>query len=135
MSSWCGGEANHEKVGLWPCSSITGMILYASNIDVKDVACPYLPLRPSGIPCFVPILSFVDPFQQSGLHFHQLLALTTTMQRQCDEFCAFNLFRISDPPRHLTPYDQRRNEYPFNYRRLPSHRIVCVPPEFVLLLV
>ncbi|KIJ92869.1 hypothetical protein K443DRAFT_684941, partial [Laccaria amethystina LaAM-08-1] len=24
-SSWCGGEASHEAVGLWPSCSITGM--------------------------------------------------------------------------------------------------------------
>ncbi|KIJ96641.1 hypothetical protein K443DRAFT_682152 [Laccaria amethystina LaAM-08-1] len=35
-SSRCGGEASHEAVGLWPCSSSTGMTLYASNIDAKD---------------------------------------------------------------------------------------------------
>jgi hypothetical protein len=36
MSSRCGGEASHEGVGLWPWFSITGMTLYASNIDAKD---------------------------------------------------------------------------------------------------
>ena len=45
-------------------------------------------------------------------------------------------FRISDPPRCHTIYDQRRNEYQSKDRTLPPQRIaVCVAPEFLLHLV
>jgi hypothetical protein len=60
------------------------------RISMRRTVCLPVPtLRPSGLPCFVPMLSFVDPFQPSGPHLHQLLAPTTTIQRQCDAFCAF----------------------------------------------
>jgi hypothetical protein len=83
------------------------------------------------VPRFVLMLSFVDALQQSGPHLHQRRQSSINVMLHV----LSSPFRISDPPTQLTPYDQRRNEYPSKYRRLPSQRIVCVPPEFVLLLV
>jgi hypothetical protein len=85
------------------------MTLYASNVVLLDrtYPCGRLVFR------FVLMQSFVDAPQQSGPHLHQRRQSSVNVMLHV----LSSPFRISAPPRHLTNYDQRRNEYPSKYRR------------------
>ena len=52
-------------------------------------ACPNLPPRPSGVPCFAQMLSFVDPSTVRAASSPTARPQTTTIQRRCDASCAF----------------------------------------------
>jgi hypothetical protein len=82
------------------------MMLYASNVNAKDdlLARTY-PLRPSGVPCVVPMLSFgLFPLRSK----HSAAPPTAGPN---DNNVAVMRYSGQARPKNITTYDLRRNEY------------------------